>query len=95
MSVYGALTVTVSRSGWSFMQAFPLGYLLAYFVVGLGLGSLLEGRRPSGYQAMAVLLMSLGLLINVIGQLQSRNAASREVHRQQQCAVAVAVTQSE
>lgn len=95
MSVYGALTVMVSRSGWSFMQAFPLGYLLAYFVVGLGLGSLLDGRRPTGYQAVAVLLMSLGLLTNVAGQLQAKNAASQELRRSQQPAVVVATPERE
>jgi drug/metabolite transporter (DMT)-like permease len=95
MSIYGALTVTVGRSGWSFSQAFPLGYLLAYFVVGIGLGSLLEGRRPSGYQAVAVLFMSLGLLINVAGQLQAKNAISQEVQLPQQRGVVVAASESE
>lgn len=75
MAIYGALTVTVGRSGWSFTQAFPLGYLSAYFVVGMVLGSFLEGRRPSGYQVLAALFMAVGLLINVAGQLQSKDAA--------------------
>jgi drug/metabolite transporter (DMT)-like permease len=74
MSIYGALTVTVGRSGWSFTQAFPLGYLFAYFVIGLALGSLLQGRRPTGFQALAALFMVMGLLINVAGQLRSKGS---------------------
>src|ERR1700679_539889 len=69
MAIYGALTVTVGRSGWAFTQAFPLGYLFAYFIVGLALGTLLEGRRPSGFQALAAVFMAIGLLINVAGHI--------------------------
>jgi len=80
MSVYGALTVTASRSGWSFLEVFPLGYLLAYFVVGLILGSRLPGGRPTGWQTVAALVMFLGLLINVAGQAYSRKRAPRAPH---------------
>jgi drug/metabolite transporter (DMT)-like permease len=89
MSIYGALTVTVGRSGWSFIQAFPLGYLSAYFVVGLALGSFLEGRRPTGFQALAALFMALGLLISVAGQVRSKGTQAEAVHRTHEHAVAV------
>jgi hypothetical protein len=79
MAVYGALTVTVGRSGWSFTQAFPLGYLFAYFIVGLALGTLLEGRRPSGFQALAAVFMAIGLLINVAGHIPLKRFVSREI----------------
>lgn len=71
MAVYGILTVTVGRSGWSFTQAFPLGYLFVYFIVGLGFGTLLEGRRPAGFQVLAAAFMLIGLLINVAGSVRS------------------------
>lgn len=77
MAVYGVLTVTVGRSGWSFTQAFPLGYLFVYFIVGLGFGLILEGRRPTGFQALAAVFMSIGLLINVAGNIKPTDAASQ------------------
>ena len=92
MAIYGALTVTVGRSGWSFTQAFPLGYLLAYFVVGLALGSFLEGRRPTRFQALAALFMAMGLLINVAGQLRSKSAGAQAVHQSEHAEEAVAVS---
>jgi drug/metabolite transporter (DMT)-like permease len=95
MSIYGALTVTVGRSGWSFTQAFPLGYLLAYFVVGMALGSLLEGRRPTGFQALAALFMAVGLLINVAGQLRSDAATPQAAHRAQTLPATVAASEPE
>ena len=70
MAVYGILTVTVGRSGWSFTQAFPLGYLFLYFAVGLVLGTVLEGRRPSGFQILAAVFMMAGLVINFVGNLK-------------------------
>lgn len=74
MAVYGILTVTVGRSGWSFTQAFPLGYLFVYFVVGLIYGALLEGRRPTGFQVLAATFMLAGLVVNFAGN--RRPAAS-------------------
>lgn len=71
MSIYGALIVTVGRSGWSFMQAFPLGYLFVYFGVGLVFGAVLAGHRPRGFQVVAAALMMLGLLVNLAGNLKS------------------------
>jgi len=70
MAVNGILTVTVGRSGWSFIQAFPLGYLFLYFVVGLVFGTVLEGRRPSGFQVLAAVFMMVGLVINYAGNLR-------------------------
>ncbi|MGA3032186.1 MAG: hypothetical protein ABSD70_02825 [Terracidiphilus sp.] len=70
MAVYGILTVTVGRSGWSFTQAFPLGYLFIYFIVGLVFGAVLEGRRLSGSQLLAAVLMLAGLVMNFAGNLR-------------------------
>jgi hypothetical protein len=92
MAVYGALTVTVGRSGWSFTQAFPLGYLFAYFIVGLALGSFLEGRRPTGFQALAAFFMAVGLLVNVAGHLKARRSVSQEVRSFERPAETVAST---
>lgn len=77
MAVYGILTVTVGRSGWSFTQAFPLGYLFVYFVVGLAFGASLEGRRPTGFQALAAVFMMIGLVINFAGNLRPVDSASQ------------------
>jgi drug/metabolite transporter (DMT)-like permease len=77
MAVYGILTVTVAHSGWSFTQAFPLGYLFVYFIVGLVFGALLEGRRPSGFQALAAVFMMIGLIINFAGNLRPAESASQ------------------
>jgi drug/metabolite transporter superfamily protein YnfA len=74
MAVYGILTVTVGRSGWSFTQAFPLGYLFVYFIVGLIFGTLLEGRRPTGFQALGAVFMMIGLVINFAGNLRPRDS---------------------
>jgi hypothetical protein len=84
MALYGALTVTVGRSGWSFTQAFPLGYLFAYFIVGLLLGSFLEGRRLSGFQAVAAIFMAIGLLINVAGHIKLQRSNAQEIRGSQQ-----------
>jgi hypothetical protein len=70
MAIYGALTVVVGRSGWSFTQAFPLGYLFVYFFVGLIFGAVLTGHRPRGFQMLAAALMMLGLLVNFAGNLK-------------------------
>jgi len=75
MAVYGILTVTVGRSGWSFTQAFPLGYLFLYFGVGLVFGAVLEGRRPSGFQVLAAVFMMAGLVINFAGNLRPVDSA--------------------
>jgi hypothetical protein len=77
MAVYGVLTVTVGRSGWSFVQAFPLGYLFIYFVVGLIFGAVLEGRRPSSFQALAAVLMLSALVVNFAGSLRFADSASQ------------------
>lgn len=77
MAVYGFLTVTVGRSGWSFTQAFPLGYLFVYFIVGLIFGAVLEGRRPAGFQAWAAVFMMIGLVINFVGNLRPPDLASQ------------------
>lgn len=75
MAVYGVLTVTVGRSGWSFTQAFPLGYLFVYFVVGLVFGAVLEGRRPYGFQALAAVLMLIALVVNFAGNMRPADSA--------------------
>ena len=77
MAIYGALTVIVGRSGWSFTQAFPLGYLFVYFAVGLIFGAVLTGQRPHGFQMIAAALMMLGLIVNLAGNL---NLANSEQH---------------
>jgi len=77
MAVYGILTVTVGRSGWSFTQAFPLGYLFVYFIVGLIFGTFLEGRRPTGFQALAAVFMMIGLVINFAGNLRPSDSRSQ------------------
>lgn len=74
MAIYGALTVIVGRSGWSFTQAFPLGYLFVYFLVGLIFGAVLTGHRPKGFQMLAAALMMLGLLVNFAGNLKPSNS---------------------
>ena len=79
MAVFGILAVTVGRSGWSFTQAFPLGYLFVYFVVSLIFGALLEGRRPSGFQALAAVIMMIGLIINFAGNLRSADSATQSI----------------
>jgi drug/metabolite transporter superfamily protein YnfA len=70
MAIYGAITVAVARSGWSFTHAFPIFYLFAYKLMSWGFAAYIDGPRITRWDITGGVLILAGVLVTTYGILR-------------------------
>ncbi|MFQ5927575.1 MAG: hypothetical protein ACE5MH_09100 [Terriglobia bacterium] len=71
MAVYGAVTVAVAHSGWSFTHAFPIYYIFVYKLMGWAFAAYIDGYKITRWDIFGGVLILAGLGVTAYGVLKT------------------------